>query len=63
MPIPTPAAPPTSGAPEHPVYPALIATGGLAALFDQHTAIFDALESDLTIQGLAMLYARSRSPK
>lgn len=41
----------------------VIATGGLAALFDQHTAIFDALESDLTIQGLAMLYARSRSPK
>ena len=41
----------------------VIATGGLAALFDPHTAIFDALESDLTIQGLAMLYARSRSPK
>lgn len=41
----------------------VIATGGLAALFDQHTAIFDALESDLTIQGLAMLYARSQSPK
>jgi type III pantothenate kinase len=38
----------------------VIATGGLAALFDEHTAIFDALESDLTIQGLAMLFARSR---
>ena len=38
----------------------VIATGGLAALFDQHTAIFDALESDLTIQGLAMLFARSQ---
>jgi type III pantothenate kinase len=38
----------------------VIATGGLAALFDEHTDIFDALESDLTIQGLAMLYARIR---
>jgi len=38
----------------------VIATGGLAALFDHHTAIFDALESDLTIQGLAMLFARSQ---
>ena len=38
----------------------VIATGGLAALFDQHTSIFDALESDLTIQGLAMLFARSQ---
>src|SRR4051812_31056825 len=40
----------------------VIATGGLAALFDRHTAIFDALESDLTIQGLAMLFARSQKP-
>ena len=39
----------------------VIATGGLAALFDPHTAIFDALESDLTIQGLAMLYERHRT--
>jgi len=39
----------------------VIATGGLAALFDQHTSIFDALESDLTIQGLAMLYERHRA--
>ncbi len=39
----------------------VIATGGLATLFDQRTDIFDAIESDLTIQGLAMLYARSRS--
>ena len=38
----------------------VIATGGLAALFDPHTTIFDALESDLTIQGLAMLYERSK---
>jgi len=37
----------------------IIATGGLATLFDHHTGIFDAIEGDLTIQGLAMLYARS----
>ena len=36
----------------------VIATGGLATLFDQHTELFDAIESDLTIQGLAMLYQR-----
>jgi len=36
----------------------VIATGGLATLFDTHTEIFDAIEGDLTIQGLAMLYAR-----
>ena len=35
----------------------VIATGGLATLFDEHTDIFDAIEGDLTIQGLAMLYA------
>ena len=34
----------------------VIATGGLAILFDQHTDAFDAIEPDLTIQGLA-LYA------
>ncbi|MDQ4088029.1 MAG: type III pantothenate kinase [Pseudomonadota bacterium] len=39
----------------------VIATGGLATLFDQHTDLFDAIEGDLTIQGLAMLYERSRS--
>ena len=33
----------------------VIATGGLAALFDKHTAAFDAIEPDLTIQGLALL--------
>jgi type III pantothenate kinase len=38
----------------------VIATGGLAALFDTHTEIFDAIEGDLTIQGLAMLYERSK---
>jgi type III pantothenate kinase len=39
----------------------VIATGGLATLFDQHSDLFDAIESDLTIQGLAMLYERSKS--
>jgi type III pantothenate kinase len=39
----------------------VIATGGLAVLFDKHTAMFDAIEPDLTIQGLAMLYGRARN--
>ena len=39
----------------------VIATGGLAALFDEHTDIFDAIEPDLTIQGLSLLYQRSKS--
>jgi type III pantothenate kinase len=34
----------------------VIATGGLAALFDKHTQAFDAIEPDLTIQGLNLLY-------
>lgn len=38
----------------------VISTGGLAALFDQHTDVFDAIEPDLTIQGLWMLYERSK---
>lgn len=37
----------------------VVATGGLASLFDQNTELFDAIEGDLTIQGLAMLYGRS----
>jgi type III pantothenate kinase len=37
----------------------VIATGGLATLFDKHTTIFDAVEGDLTIQGLSLLYQRS----
>jgi type III pantothenate kinase len=37
----------------------VVATGGLATLFSAHTDIFDAIEGDLTIQGLAMLYARA----
>ena len=35
----------------------VVATGGLATLFDQHTKVFDAIEPDLTIQGLARLHA------
>lgn len=34
----------------------VIATGGLATLFDKHMNIFDAVEPDLTIQGLSLLY-------
>jgi type III pantothenate kinase len=39
----------------------VIATGGLADLFDQHTDVFDAIEPDLTIQGLSLLYDRVAS--
>jgi type III pantothenate kinase len=38
----------------------VIATGGLAVLFEKHTTVFDTIEPDLTIQGLAMLWQRSR---
>src|SRR5207253_32098 len=38
----------------------IISTGGLATLFDRHSIVFDAIEPDLTIQGLALLYARSQ---
>ena len=34
----------------------VVATGGLAILFDKHTDAFDAIEPDLTIQGLSLLY-------
>jgi type III pantothenate kinase len=37
----------------------VIATGGLAVLFDRHTDVFDAIEPDLTIQGLSLLYEKS----
>jgi len=37
----------------------VIATGGLAILFDKHTDVFDVIEPDLTIQGLALLAARA----
>jgi type III pantothenate kinase len=34
----------------------VVATGGLAHLFDKHTSVFDAIEPDLTIQGLGLLF-------
>ena len=34
----------------------VVATGGLASLFDKHTQLFDAIEPDLTVQGLSLLY-------
>ena len=39
----------------------VIAAGGLATLFDKHTDLFDAVEPDLTIQGLTLLYQRVAS--
>jgi type III pantothenate kinase len=37
----------------------VIATGGLAALFDRHAHLFDVIEADLTLRGLAILYAQN----
>ena len=37
----------------------VIATGGLATLFEHHTDVFDVIEPDLTIQGLAMMWERA----
>lgn len=39
----------------------VIATGGLATLFEQHTEAFDAIEPDLTIQGLAIMWERAHN--
>lgn len=39
----------------------VISTGGLAVLFNEHTSVFDAIEPDLTIQGLGLLYERAKS--
>lgn len=36
----------------------VVSTGGLASLFDQHTSVFDSIEPDLTIQGLAIMHER-----
>jgi type III pantothenate kinase len=36
----------------------VIATGGLATLFDRHSDAFDAIEPDLTIQGLSLLHSQ-----
>jgi type III pantothenate kinase len=37
----------------------VIATGGLAILFHDHTAIFDSVDTDLTLNGLAILAERA----
>ena len=37
----------------------VIATGGLAVLFDEATDIFDAVEPDLTLEGIAILAERA----
>ena len=37
----------------------VVATGGLAILFDEHTEMFDAVDADLTLEGLAILAERS----
>lgn len=37
----------------------VVATGGLALLFDEHTDLFDAVDSDLTLDGLAILAERA----
>jgi type III pantothenate kinase len=34
----------------------IVATGGLAALFEKHGKMFDVVEPDLTIQGLSLLH-------
>jgi type III pantothenate kinase len=36
----------------------VVATGGLATLFEMHSDVFDALEPDLTIRGLAIMCDR-----
>ena len=38
----------------------VIATGGLAILFDKHTDIFDAVDADLTLEGMAILAEKAR---
>ena len=37
----------------------VVATGGLALLFDQHSEIFDHVDPDLTLEGLAILAQRA----
>ena len=37
----------------------VVATGGLAILFDEHTDLFDAVDSDLTLEGLSILAERA----
>ncbi len=37
----------------------VIATGGLAALFQQHSHLFDSVDADLTLKGVSLLWRRS----
>lgn len=37
----------------------VVATGGLAILFDEHTDLFDVVDADLTLEGLAILAERA----
>jgi type III pantothenate kinase len=39
----------------------VVATGGLAVLFGEATTIFDAVDADLTLEGLALLADRAVS--
>jgi type III pantothenate kinase len=39
----------------------VVATGGLATLFDRHTSVFDVIEPDLTLQGLGLLHQRTQT--
>jgi type III pantothenate kinase len=34
----------------------VVATGGLAVLFEQHQSLFDVIDPDLTLRGLAIIY-------
>ena len=38
----------------------VIATGGLAILFDEHTDIFDAVDAELTLEGMAILAEKAK---
>ncbi|GGZ95449.1 type III pantothenate kinase [Novosphingobium arvoryzae] len=38
----------------------VIATGGLAILFQKHTSLFDAVDPDLTLEGMAILAEKAR---
>ncbi len=37
----------------------VLASGGLATLFERHSDVFDAIEPDLTIQGLSLLHEKA----
>ena len=39
----------------------VVATGGLAVLFDEHTQVFDRIEPELTLHGLAILARQAKA--